>query len=195
MSIAKWYDHHLAAISITNDNGNLLVDTEKQAQSFMIEIGMTLDYELITEEYLNHSEALECLLQVLIPNGFGYYGHGSFRLCYETIQQFGLKPVGYAYPHGKGNKAETRRALADAGFLSGRMHSIGHHNNPYIMLDSILIPEDRYVLPTLVMQDDTFNQCDWCINNTTELVPYLEETLRRKAWLILTYHSIGDEEG
>jgi hypothetical protein len=211
VSIAKWYDDHLAAISITNDNGNPLVHTEKQVQSFMVENGLTLDYELITEQYLNHLEALEYLLQVLIPNGFGYYGHGhahidhdilryhetyrSFRLCYETIQQFGLKPVGYAYPYSKGNKAETRRALADAGFLSGRMHSISHHNNPFIMSDSILIPEDWYGLPTLVMQDYAFNQCDRCINNTAELIPYLEETLQRKAWLILTYHSIGDEEG
>jgi hypothetical protein len=45
------------------------------------------------------------------------------------------------------------------------------------------------------MQSYNYDACYVCINNTSELIPFLDECLGKTAWLILTYHSIGFYEG
>ena len=112
----------------------------------------------------------------LTKHGFGFYGHGhwhvnhdvltyaqaydSFRLCFEVMQKLGLKPVAYAYPRGGGHEEETRRALADAGFLSGRLAEQAGQS-PYIVADSSTSPEDWFFLPAIVMESYDFQQCDF----------------------------------
>jgi len=208
--IQKWYDGHTAAVSITNDNGTPSMETEKEVQDFLLSENIRVDYELVTENYLQDSAALNFLLQI-VKNGFGYFGHGhkhinhdalsydesynSFKTCYETMKQFGLKPVAYAYPGGWGYHLRTRTALAEAGFLCGRKFEQLDHKNPFIVPDTLSEPKDWFALPTLVMQSYRYDACYACINNTSELIPYLNECLEKTAWLILTYHSIGFYDG
>jgi hypothetical protein len=147
----------------------------------------------------------------LAPNNFGYFGHGhkhinhddlsydesyiDFKKCYEKMLEMGLKPVSYAYPGGWGYHLRTRTALADAGFLCGRKYDQLDHKNPFIVPDTVSEPKDWYALPTIVMQSYKYDACYICINNTSELIPFLDECLEKTAWLILTYHGIGLEAG
>ena len=41
------------------------------------------------------------------------------------------------------------------------------------------------------MQDINFNNLETAVNDTEELIPFLDETLAKNAWLITTYHAIG----
>jgi hypothetical protein len=104
----------------------------------------------------------------------------------------GLTPIAYAYPSGAGRRRTTRRALADAGFLSGRMHDTTASRAPFIVPDGTTVPRDWYKLPSLVMQDRRFAQCEPCVSGTSELVPLLDGALQHRAWIITTYHAIGD---
>lgn len=55
-------------------------------------------------------------------------------------------------------------------------------------------PDDWFYLPTLIMMDRTFvaaAEHDEAVNDTTELVSFLDGALDRHAWLILTYRAIG----
>jgi len=149
--------------------------------------------------------------QVLMPQGHRFFGHGhwhidhdtltydsaraSFAQCYQIMEGMGLHPVAYAYPGGYGHQQETRQALADAGFLCGRLFTSSSHANPWIMPDSVPQPDDWFALPSLIMLDYQHAQAAVTIHNTGELIPYLDENLRRSAWLIATYHEIGDGPG
>ena len=207
--IARWYNNRAAAVSITYDHGNPVTKSNKRINKFVIDNGLTMDYEIVTHSYLRTRYGKKNLFREVITPGLGYFGHGhkhidhdqlsyeealaSFKKCYQTISDFGLKPIAYAYPQGGGNKPETRKALADAGFLCGRLHFSNGMTNPYIVPDVQLEPEDWFALPTLVMQDKGTRQCKKCVSTNEELIPYLDETIRRGAWIILTYHAIGEE--
>lgn len=207
--IARWYNNCAAAVSITYDHGNPASKSNKKINKFVIDNGLTMDYEIVTHSYLRSRYGKKNLLREVITPGLGYFGHGhkhidhdqlsyeealaSFKKCYQTMIDFGLKPTAYAYPQGGGNKLETRKALADAGFLCGRLHFSKEMTNPYIVPDAQLEPGDWFALPTLVMQDYGARQCKKCVSNNEELIPYLDETIRRGAWIILTYHAVGQE--
>jgi len=209
--IAKWYNNHTAAVSITYDDGIPTSKLNRRTNKFVIRKGLTMGYEIITKDYLYSTYNREYLLKRLVPAGFGYFGHGhnhinhdklsyngalkSFKRCYKVMKDFGLKPVAYAYPMGAAMKKDTRKALADAGFLSGRLYYSTRMTAPYIIPGSQLEPEDWFALPTLVMQDYAFDRCIPCIKNNEQLIPYLDKTIDKKAWIILTYHSIGNEKG
>jgi hypothetical protein len=209
--IARWYDNHAAAISITYDDGNPSTKPNKLANSFVLENGLTMDYELVTYDYLHNPDLQKYFLNRIAGKGLGYFGHGhthvnhdrltyeealkSFKRCYRAMEEMGLKPVAYSYPNGAGKEEKTKKALAESGFLSGRMHFTEKMTAPYIMPDPQTEPEDWFGLPTLVMQDYAFEKCKRCVNNNDQLLPYLDETIRQKAWIIMTYHAIGDEKG
>lgn len=209
--IAKWYDNHAAAISLTYDDGYPVSKLNRRVNRFMIENGMCLEYELVTRTYRRSPFLKKFLLEKMIPSGLGYFGHGdthvnhdqltyeealaSFARCNKTMKEFGLKTVAYAYPHGKGREAETKKALAEAGFLSGRLHFSRRMTNPYIIPGSKTEPDDWFGLPTVVMRDYSFDQCERCVSNNEQLIPYLDNTLGKTAWIILTYHAIGNEKG
>ena len=231
-AVAKWFDNHTAAISITYDDWP---DADHPVDDFVLDMGLVLDFELVTQGYAEGlPDWVEHDLTELIPHavpgvslskfeeqtiesnlaltkhGFGFYGHGhwhvnhdvltyaqaydSFRLCFEVMQQLGLKPVAYAYPRGAGHEEETRRALADAGFLSGRLAEQAGQS-PYIVADSSTSPEDWFFLPAIVMESYDFQQCDFCTNNTEELTPILDTAIEKTAWIIPMYHNIGRKTG
>ena len=74
-----------------------------------------------------------------MPKGFGYFGHGhypvdhdalscagtadSFRRCFDTMRNWGLKPVACAYPGNAGTKKKTQKALERSGFLCGKLRA------------------------------------------------------------------------
>ncbi len=210
-TIAKWYHNHTAAISLTYDDGDFASKNNRRINKFVIQNGVTLDYEIVTADFLKSSYGRTLLKEEFIPLGLGYFGHGhthiphdslsyeealkSFTLCFETMKSLGLKPVAYAYPNGAAKKNTTRHALAASGFLSGRLHFSKAMTEPYIVPDAKVEPEDWFALPCLVMQDYSFNHCDRCVSNNEQLLPYLDATIAKKAWIILTYHAIGDEKG
>jgi hypothetical protein len=107
------------------------------------------------------------------------------------MDSLGLKPVAYAYPGGFGYLFRTRQALKESGFLCGRRFEQLDAADPYIMPDSIYEPKDWFGLPCLVMQSFNYNGNEASINNTKELIPYLENTIEKRAWLIITYHALG----
>lgn len=209
--IAKWYDNHTGAISLTYDDGAPYSELNRTANKFVLENGLSLDYEIVTYDYLRNPDIKKYLLHRVIPSGLGYFGHGhqhqnhdqlsyeealkSFKRCYEALKELGLKPVAYAYPNGAGHKPETQKALADSGFLAGRLHYSEKMTAPYLLADKEKEPANWFALPTLVMQDFSFSKCKRCVGNDEQLIPYLDETLKKTAWIILTYHAIGDENG
>ena len=209
VTIAKWYDNHTAAISIDNDAGSVASPAEQIVQKIVKDNGLIIDYEFVTERYRSDSIRLNYLYEKFLPMGFGYFGHGdthinhdllseeeaykSFKKCYDTMIDFGLKPVSYAYPGGFGHHLRTQRALKRAGFLSSRRFEKLDVFNPYIIPDDETEPENWYELPSLVMQAYDYVSCSICINNTDDLIPHLDKTLEKHAWLIITYHSIGQK--
>ena len=208
--IAKWYNNCAAAISLTYDDGRPKSRMNEIVNKFVLENGLTMDYELVTYNYILKPKLKANLLERMIPSGLGYFGHGhkhvnhdllpyeealkSFKQCYDAVRGLGLKPVAYAYPGGAGKETKTKKALAEAGFLSGRLHFSEKMNAPYIVPGSQTEPDDWFGLPTLVMQDYAFNRCKRCVNNNDQLIPYLDEAIREKAWIILTYHAIGNKK-
>jgi hypothetical protein len=211
VEIAKWRDNHRAAISINQDTGAILASPFLACQKLVAARKMVMDYEIVTADYEKQKDNLRYLKDVLIPSGFGYFGHGhthinhddltfdqakeSFQRCFDSMKKMGLKPVAYAYPFGAGLKNRIHRALSAAGFLSGRTYSFGGEKSPFIMPYGQRQPQDWGWLPSLAMEDYSFRQTKNCIINNEHLIPFLNGALTKKAWLILTYHSIGYPEG
>ncbi len=215
-SVAKWFDNHAAAISITNDDWPT-PGREPDIDSYVMEQGLVIGYEIVTgNTYYGDpvfsgpdDEMIVYLLSELVPKGFGYFGHGhnhidhdllsyeealeSFQTNYETMKEWGLRPIAYAYPRSAGEEAETQRALADAGFLGGRLQAL-HHSQFYNMPGSQLAPENWFALRAAPMESIEFAGCQGCINDNSELTPILDEALKQSAWIILTYHSIGQTQ-
>ncbi len=233
ITIAKWFDDHDAAISVTYDGSPRAPNA---VDDLALDLGLVLDYEMVTQMYQDRvPDWVEHDLTELIPDvvpgdlydrltddqieyalsltahGFGFFGHGhwhvdhdaltyaqaydSFRLSFEVMERLGLEPVAYAYPRGAGGEAETQQALADAGFLAGRLSFWMADQTPYIVPDSETTPDNWFFLPALTMESIDFRQCDWCINDTRELVPILDHALHSTAWIIPVYHNIGSREG
>lgn len=207
VEIAKWYNNHTSAISITHDHPSPQGLTDQKAQELLKEHNLVMDYELVTKSY--KSEAL----QYIKDNNLGYFGHGnthddhdnmsyteavqSFSACYDTMMNWELKPISYAYPYGAGRKEKTQLALAKAGFLSGRAFTADTEEVPtyHIMPGDNQIPENWYLLPTLRMENLDFANNTMMINDNMELMPILDESIKKRSWIILTYHSIGDTDG
>ena len=239
-SVAKWFDNHASAISITNDDWPIR-GREPDIDSYVMEHGLVMGYEISTGNSFYgdrlfsgpDDERIVYLMSELVPRGFGYFGHGhnhidhdelsyeealeSFQDNYDTMQDWGMKPVAYAYPRSAGHEEETQRALRASGFLSGRLLTgkpgafyglparmaryfrqlVRGTANPgkfYNLPGSRLAPDNWFGLWSLEMQSIEFQGCDACINDNDELVPILDEALVQTAWIILTYHAIGKPE-
>ena len=239
-SVAKWLDNHAAAISITNDDWPIR-GREPDIDNYVLEHGLVMGYEVVTGNSFSgdrifsgpDDERIVYLMSELVPKGFSYFGHGhhhidhdelsyeealeSFQACYDTMKDWGMKPVAYAYPRSAGQEEETQRALEAAGFLSGRLQTTNlgkFYNLPvriarylrdlargsaspvglYNLPGSQLAPDNWFGLRALEMQSIEFQGCEGCINDNDELVPILDEALAQTAWVILTYHAIGKPE-
>ncbi len=210
--ITKWFNNFRGAISLTYDHGDPQQPKNRDINKFIASCGLSMDYEIVTYDYQRNETLVKYLHKHLIPMGFGYFGHGhkhlyhdnlsyddalkSFKHCYDAMIELKLKPIAYAYPSGAGNKPQTRKALEAAGFLCGRLHfSDKKKKPPYIVPSSQTEPEDWFALPALVMQDYSFKECKHCVGTNDQLIEYLDETIKQEAWIILAYHSIGDERG
>lgn len=206
--IAKWKDGHRAAVSVTYDMSEVLSPGQREVQQAIIDAGVPLDYELVTDSV---PEAKQERMRWLEERGIGFFGHGakhvnhdkltpeearrSARSCFEAMRALGLKPVAFAYPTGHASRRSTRDAVQEAGFLSGRTFHASSRHDPYIVPDDVREPSDWYALPSLVMMGRQSDPRDNAINDTKELEPFLDETLARRAWLILTYHDINKPGG
>ena len=215
--IAKWSGDRRAAISLTYDGpfgvaAAALGDTFDEA-GYAAARGLVMDYEVVTAR-LTHPGPRDAgyvagigeLLSGYVPRGFGYYGHGhrhidhdrlpyrealeSFRLCFETMEDYGMRPVSYAYPLNAGREPETRRALEDAGFLSGRVQ-VTDPEAFYNVPDGRASPDDWYALAAVPMESIEFAGVEEYVNDHAELAPILDGALERRAWIILTYHGVG----
>lgn len=211
VSIAKWYNNHTAAITITHDAPTPQLETDKEAQKHLNKYGLVMDYELVTKEY--KEESLQYLKKKIEEKQLSYFGHGnthsnhdkmsydeayySFKACFDKMTEWELSPIAYAYPFGAGKQSETQLALKDAGFLSGRAFTSDNEDVPtfHIMPQNEVEPRNWYLLPTLRMENIDFNNNSKMINNNSELTPILEESIKLHSWIILTYHSIGDKKG
>ncbi len=214
--VAKWFDNHAAAISITNDDWPI-PGREPDTDGYVLAQGLVMGYEVTTGNSFSGNPIfsgpddyrIAYLMSELVPKGFSYFGHGhnhidhdelsyeealeSFRANYETMIEWGMTPVAYAYPRSAGWEEETQRALEDAGFLSGRLQTLDPKEF-YNVPGRQLAPDDWFALKALEMQSFEFQDCGPCVNGNDELRPILEEALAQTAWVILTYHAIGQPE-
>ena len=215
-SVAKWFGNHAAAISITNDDWPT-PGREPDIDSYVMEQGLVMGYEMVTGNTIKgdrifsgpDDERIVYLMSELVPKGFSYFGHGhnhvdhddlsyedaleSFQTNYKVMQDWGMNPIAYAYPRSAGHQKETQRALEAAGFLSGRLLT----RNPrefYNMPGARLEPDNWFGLMSVEMQSIEFDNCKKCINNNDELTPVLDKALEQTAWVILTYHAIGQPQ-
>lgn len=147
----------------------------------------------------------------LAERGFGFFGHGhwhvdhdaltyeqayeSFRACYEIMERLGLEPVAYAYPRSAGHRETTQRALADAGFLAGRLANTALGRSPYIDADGEGAPANWFYLPAITMESYDVAECEACVNDTEEFLPILDEAIDNRAWIIPVYHNVAKIAG
>ena len=206
--IAKWRGDHRAAVSVTYDESDLLSPGQRRVHHAFLALAVPVDFELVTGWV---TTPVEDRIRWLTARGFRFFGHGTRHVnhdaldpdevrqsatgCYQTMKRLGLKPVAFAYPGGHGELPRTRAAVRDAGFLSARMFRAAARRDPYIVPDDVREPLDWYALPSLVMMGHAFDARHHAVDDTAELIPYLDGAVRRTAWLILTYHSIDKPKG
>ncbi len=211
-TISKWFNNHTSALSLTYDTKHANSNWSKKLQTELSKLALVMDYEMVTNKsdvcYME-PDAIKYLRDTLSLNGFGYFGHGdkhdvhdrmeyskaysSFKACYDSMVNNSLTPISYAYPHGSGRKQSTQVALKSAGFLSGRAFTSDYEKVPtfHIMPHNSSKPENWYLLPTLRMESINYNNISNCINDNKDLLPILNQSIKLRSWIILTYHSIG----
>jgi hypothetical protein len=204
--ILKWPRGRAAALSITYDNGWLSDAIDMETQRVIVEKGLQMDYELVTSSLSTEVKA-QYIVSDLLPRGFQLFGHGeehlyydkqsyeecqcAFSTCFRKMNEFNLNPVAFAYPHGSGRKKSTQKAVREAGFLSARMFDASGAEDPYIVPYNVKEPKNWFALPTLIMESMAFKGRENRVNNTKDLVPFLDGAIQSKSWIILTYHAIG----
>lgn len=206
IELAKWYNDYQSVYTPTFDTG--LPSRFDGINNWLIERDLYLDYEIVSLTYNGNQNRVDYLMQKLMPEGFGFFGHGhthinhdklsydeayaSFQLNFDSMVGYGLTPVSYAYPKGAGREDSTQRALKEAGFWAGRLFQpVFEESGPYIMAYNETEPKNWFALPSLRMEDYSFNQCEECVNNTEEFLVHLKKNIKRRSWLISTYHAIG----
>lgn len=209
LEVLKWPKGRRAAVSITYDAPFGTHPNHHLATDAVLARGMTMDVEMVTAIFSTpkNRHLLEDIQDQLISRGIHLYGHGhrhidhdslsyeealaDFRLCYELMNQWGLRPRAYAYPGSAGRLARTQLANRQAGFLCARGMSL----NPAdfcICPGDTTAPANWYYLPSVVLtQDESINY----INSYEELEPILADALERRAWVILMHHAVGIPEG
>lgn len=205
IEVTKWLDDYQSAYSVTFDTGR--PDRYETINQWLIERDLFLDYEIVSDSYDRYPSAVE-FLRNLTEYGFGYFGHGhkhdnhdamgyeysleSFTQNYNSMLSYDFQPVSYAYPHGAGRLPETRQALQESGFLSGRMFEpVFDDYGPYIIPGDETLPPDWFALPSLRMESIDFQGYEEAVNNPQEFKQHLNKSIELGSWIISTYHAIG----
>ena len=203
----KWYGGRKAAVSITYDalwgqwRSQRLVD---YVTNEVLLRGLRMDYEMVTEKY-DHPEyefIVTDIRENVIPSGVHFFGHGhehvyhdsltydeafeSFSRCYGLMEQWGLNPRAYGYPHSSGRKPEIQRANMLAGFICAR-GAAAPGEEYCICTEDETEPENWYYLPSIQAGQTSPDY----IQDHSEMEPFLKTALDRGAWVILLYHAIG----
>ena len=104
-AVAKWYDDHAAAISITYDGpasdgslaypdarlparAPLLTDT-RPLEDVALGLGLTLDYEVVTVKFDWFPHLETYFLERVVPRGLGYFGHGHLHVDHDRMSYDG----------------------------------------------------------------------------------------------------------
>lgn len=204
----KWRDGHRGAVSITYDAPWGINRVFSLATNAVIIRGLRMDVEAVSSK-LQHFKRFPIVARMrreLLPRGIHLFGHGhthihhddldfdeaydSFKLNFDLMEEWGLKPRAYAYPYSSGKRALIQAANRDAGFICAR----GGTRDPgeyYICPRQVREPDNWYYLPSVVMGTQT----DEDISDHESLEPILRRALNLDAWVILMYHSIGFPEG
>ncbi len=113
-AIAKWFDNHTAAISITYDGRP---DANHPVNDSVLDMGLVLDYEMVTQAYVDQvPDWVEHDLTELIPHVVPGASQNKFEdQRIESNLALTAQGGGGFFGHG----------LADAGFLSGRPRGAG----------------------------------------------------------------------
>ena len=204
----KWKNGHRGAISITYDAPWGINPVFSLATDAAIQRGLKMDVEIVSEKLLFYSRfpIIAKMRTELIPNGIGVFGHGhshidhdalgfhdayrSFQHNFNLMRKWGLNPKVYAYPLFAGREQRTQAANRQAGFIAAR----GGTEDPdsyYLCETEPCKPDSWFNLPSVIMGSANSRH----ISNHNRLLPILHETLSRRAWTILTYHSIGNPDG
>jgi hypothetical protein len=110
--------------------------------------------------------------------------------------RWGIEPKAYAYPLGAGLKRETQVAAARAGYLVAR----GVHfrdwtaTSPMILADGETAPTNWLYLPGVLIAQKNEPPALY-FNDHATVAGLLRDALRRRAWIILVYHSVGHPDG
>ncbi len=203
----KWYQGKKGVVSITYDGSWGFVQRINWAVNAVVERGLRMDFEMVTVKYDNPENQvfIDSLLYYLKPMGIGFFGHGhehinhdslgysesyeSFKLCFDLMDYWGLNPISYAYPGGRGYYSHTQLACKDAGFVAARGYTI-NEDEFYMCAGDKKEPENWFYMPSVPLADDAPS---W-IENHEELAPVLQKTKDLDAWVILMYHAVGIPE-
>lgn len=169
---------------------------QDQVRAIVADLGLQLDYELVTGDLAGRPEKQQFIEEVLLPAGFGFSGHGHEHTSHDlmggewsyeaavstakTLGELGIPAVAFAYPEGHGRTQDVQQAIADAGFLSARMFDGA---DVFIVPNDERTPTNWFMLPSLRMESLAFEGEDRLVNDTQELIPYLHENEQRGSWL------------
>lgn len=204
----KWYNGHAAAVSITYDSAYGTWNVHAMTAKLVAGKGLRMDHEMVTSFYqeARWNPLLPRIRQELLPNDIHLFGHGhehlehdtmsyadayaNFKRCYDLMEEWGLNPKAYAYPHSSGKKVSTQAANRAAGFICARGSTLDLEE-VYLCSGDAMEPRNWYYLPAVSMAE----QFEGYVNNHAELAPVLDRTLDETAWVILMYHAIGQPLG
>jgi hypothetical protein len=204
----KWRNGHRAAVAINYDAPWGIHPVFSLATNAVIARGLRMDIEVVSDK-LQHPSRFPIVARIheeLIPNGVHVFGHGhthidhdaisyhdafrSFRTNFDLMRTWGFSPKVYAYPLYAGRDRQTQAANRAAGFIAAR-GGTRDRSAYYICANDTRDPESWYHLPSVIMGTDSPSD----ISTHAQLEPFLTQTLAQRAWIIMTYHSIGNPDG
>ena len=206
----KWRDGHTGAVSVTYDAPWGVDPVFSLATDAALAHGVRMDLEIVSAklQFYSRRPIIGRMLRELAPNGIGFFGHGhehvphdwfgykqayqSFRTNFELMKSWGLNPKVYAYPNW-GAGISTQAANREAGFIAARggTRRPAQRADYYICPGDVREPRNWYYMPSVIMGAEDGTDIPY----HKALVPILEGAQQADAWVILTYHSIGNREG
>jgi len=188
------------AVSITYDAPFGTHTDHHLSTDAVVKRQMRMDVEMVS--WIFEKPALSHWIDIykeeLIPRGIRFFGHGhthalhdtmdfdaaynSFSTNYSLMETWGLAPKVYAYPGSSGERLSTQSANRAAGFIGARGSTV-EFEEFFIAPFEEAEPDNWFFLPAVVMGNASFRYIDV----HEKLVPILDETVERRAWLILMY--------